>query len=220
MHSLLRLARTAVVTVLVLAIPAQFGFVGTAARAAEEKTAAKTAAKTPHDGKEEHKTAVPLDPQPDLALWSLVVFLVFVFVLWKFAWGPLSKALDDREAKIAHDIAAAESARKKAEQMLADHERKLAGVQDEVREIIAEARRDADHTKQDIMATAQKEADASKNRAISEINRAKEAALKELFDTMAGQVADATEFVLGRSVTDQDQGRLINEALSQFSQGS
>jgi F-type H+-transporting ATPase subunit b len=142
-----------------------------------------------------------------------------VFVLKKYAWGPLIAGLNKREQQVRQDLADAETARKKAEQMLADHERKLAGVQDEVREIIAEARRDADHTKQDIIATAQKEADASKNRAISEINRAKEAALKELFDTMAAQVADATEYVLGRSVTDQDQNRLINEALSQFSQG-
>jgi F-type H+-transporting ATPase subunit b len=166
-------------------------------------------------GDAKHEEGIP-PWQTDLALWSLVVFVLFVFVLKKYAWTPLIDGLNKREQQVRQDLADAESARKKAEQMLADHERKLAGVQDEVREIIAEARRDADHTKQDIIATAQKEADATKNRAVAEINRAKEAALKELFDTMAGQVADATEYVLGRSVTDQDQKRLIDEALSQF----
>ena len=214
MYWFLRCARTGVLAVLLLIIPAQFGLM-MAAAPAETKTAAKT-----HGESEDHNTGVPLDLQKDLALWSLIVFVVFVFVLWKFAWGPLSKALDNRESKIAQDIADAEQARKKGEQLLADHEKKLDAVQDEVREILAEARRDADHTKQGMIEAAQKEAEATKDRAVSEIERAKDAALKELFDAMAGQVADATEYVLGRSVSGDDQDRLIMEALSQFSQGS
>ena len=81
---------------------------------------------------------VPMSFKTDLAIWSLVVFLLFVFVLKKFAWGPLSAGLDAREQRIREDIASAESARERAEAMLADHEAKLAGVQEEVKEILAE----------------------------------------------------------------------------------
>jgi len=168
---------------------------------------------------EQHEEGIP-GWQTDLALWSLVVFLIFIFLLRKFAWGPLIEGLNKRESQVRHDIAAAEDARKKAEQMLAEHQKKLESVQDEVREIIAEARRDAEHTKQEIVETAQKEADATKARSIAEIKRAKDAALKELFDTMATQVAEATEHVLGRTLNSDDQDRLIQEALSQFSQSS
>jgi F-type H+-transporting ATPase subunit b len=210
------LCRPLILAVALFAVNSAFGT--PAGASAQTRSTMIVAAAESKAGTEKHEEGIP-PWQTDLALWSLVVFVLFVFVLKKYAWGPLIAGLNKREQQVRQDLADAETARKKAEQMLADHERKLAGVQDEVREIIAEARRDADHTKQDIIATAQKEADASKNRAISEINRAKEAALKELFDTMAAQVADATEYVLGRSVTDQDQNRLINEALSQFSQG-
>lgn len=177
--------------------------------AAEAKTGEQKA------GEEKHEEGIP-GWQTDLALWSLVVFLLFVFVLRKYAWTPLIDGLNKREQQVRQDLADAENARKKAEQMLADHEKKLAAVQDEVREIIAEARKDAEHTKQEIIETAQKEADATKNRAVAEIRRERDAALKELFDTMGNQVAQATEYVLGRSVNEQDQDRLINEALSQF----
>src|SRR5262249_54714150 len=81
----------------------------------------------------------------DLALWSLITFLIFLAVLKKYAWGPLIEGLDKRETSVLDNIAAAEAARVKAEKMLAEHAAKLEKVQDEVREIIAEARRDAEH---------------------------------------------------------------------------
>lgn len=162
----------------------------------------------------------PITAKPhevDLAVWSLIVFIVFVFAIRKLAWTPLSKALDERESKIRGDLAAAEEARLKSEQMLAEHQKKLDAVQDEVREIIAEARRDADHTKQEIIETAQKEAEASQKRAVAEIERARDAALKDLFDQVATQVTQATEHVVGRSLTGDDHNRLIDEALRQIS---
>lgn len=172
----------------------------------------------PHDGG--HAKGVPLAWKTDLALWSLVVFIAFILVLSKFAWGPLSEGLDKREASIRQDIADAESARVKAEQMLAEHAKKLDGVQDEVREILAEARRDADHAKQEIISTAQSEAEATRKRAVGEIERAKDQAIEELFDAMATRIVDATEHVLGRSLSEADQQRFIDEALSQFSESS
>jgi F-type H+-transporting ATPase subunit b len=163
---------------------------------------------------------VPLSFKTDLAIWSLVVFVLFVFVLKKIAWGPLSAGLDAREQRIREDIAGAESARERAEAMLADHEAKLAGVQEEVKEILAEARGDAEHTKNEIMAAAQSEAEATRDRAIGEIERARDQALKELFDQVSTQVAAATEHVLGRSLDAADQQRLIGEALAEMTSES
>jgi F-type H+-transporting ATPase subunit b len=163
-----------------------------------------------------HDQGVPLAFKSDLALWSAVTFVVFLFVLGRYAWGPLISALDQREGKIRGDIAAAESARLKAEQMLAEHAKRMAQVHEEVREALAEARRDAEHLKQEMVGLAQKEAQAAKDRAVQEISRARDSALKDLFDVMAHEVAQATEHVLGRSVNSSDQDRLIEEALAQF----
>jgi F-type H+-transporting ATPase subunit b len=179
--------------------------------AAEERPQAVA---NPHE--EPHEEGVPLNFKTDLALWSLVTFVLFVAILARFAWKPLIAALDKREARIRDDIAAAEEARVKAEQMLAEHAQTLAKIQDEVRAILAEGRRDAERAKQEIITEAQKEAEASKQRALHEIGKARDAALKDLFDVVASQVAQATEHVLGRSLTGADQDRLIDEALAQF----
>jgi F-type H+-transporting ATPase subunit b len=168
------------------------------------------------NGEAHGKPESPIGWQGDLALWSLVVFLVFLFVLTKFAWGPLNKALEQREARIRQDLADAESHRIKAEALLREHELKLSKVQDEVKEILAEARRDAEHTKQDIMAVAQREAEASRQRALVDIRQAKDTALAELFDFVSGNVMQATERVLQRSLSSEDQERLVREALSEL----
>ena len=195
-------------------------FAATGKLSAADKAAegVREASSSSAKGDEEHVSGeVPLDFNSYLALWSVVVFVVFVFVLRMFAWGPLSAGLVQREEGIRKNIADAEQARVKAERMLAEHAAKLDKVQEEVRAILAEARRDAEHTKQDIMNEAQREAGATKDRAVAEINRARDAALKDLFDVMSSQVASATEHVLGRSLNAADQDRLIDEALAQLS---
>ncbi|MEO1998996.1 MAG: ATP synthase F0 subunit B [Planctomycetaceae bacterium] len=183
------------------------------------EAASANSADTPHDS-EEHPSGVPLSFKADLAFWSLIVFLVFLLVLRVGAWQPLAAGLDQREASIRADIAGAEQARVQAEQMLADHAAKLDQVQDEVREILAEARRDAEHTKQDIIAEAQREAELTKDRSVAEIERARDAALRDVFDTLSEQVVVATEQVLSRALTDEDQKRFVGDALAQFADAS
>ena len=173
---------------------------------------------TQTEGDHGHDTGPPLNPEPDLVIWSLVSFVVFLFALKKLAWGPMIEGLTARESGLRQAAADTEHALGKAQALLAEHEKKLAASADEVREIIAEAKRDADRTKQDIITTAQNEAEATKNRAIEDIGHAKDVALKELFDSMSGRVTSATEHVLGRSMNGDDQQRLIEEALSGFSE--
>ena len=156
---------------------------------------------------------------PSLATYTVIVFLGLFGLLYKFAWGPISEGLDKRESGIRQSIADAESAREQAATMLAEHEAKLAGVQEEVKEILAEARRDAEHTKNEIMAAAQSEAEATRDRALGDIERARDQALKDLFDQVSTQVTAATEHVLGRSLDAADQQRLIAEALADVTAG-
>lgn len=158
----------------------------------------------------------PKDWRFDLSVYSLVVFLLLLGVLSKFAWNPIIQALDEREASIRKNIEDAEAARVRAEQVLAERSKQLDAVQDEVREILAEARRDAEHTKSEILAHAQKDAETTRNRALEEVNRAKDQALNELFGNMSAQVGLATEHVLGRAINDADRARLIEESLSQL----
>lgn len=172
-------------------------------------------AAAPHvEGAPAAEHGLPMDWKQDLALFSLVTFVVYLTVLRFGAWGPLRTGLNERERRIRQDIADAEANRIKSEQLIAEREVKLAKVHEEVRELLAEARRDADRLRQDIVTTAQTEAEATKHRAIAEIERTRDQALAELFDFMASNVVGATERVIGRSLNEGDHDRLVTQALS------
>jgi F-type H+-transporting ATPase subunit b len=178
-----------------------------------------SAAEEHHDAEhaaEHHDTGLPMSFSKDLALFSLVTFVIYVVVLRVGAWGPLRTGLNERERHIRQDIADAEANRIKSEAMIAEREAKLATVQDEVRELLAEARRDAERTKQDIITTAQNESEAMKQRAVAEIERSRDQALAELFDFVSNNVVGATERVIGRSLNQGDHDRLVGQALSEM----
>jgi F-type H+-transporting ATPase subunit b len=162
----------------------------------------------------------PEEIRSDLAIFTFLVFCGLLALLSKYAWGPITEALDNRESKIRQDITDAESAKLKSERLVGEHEAKLAEVQEEGRGIIAEARRDAESTKTDILAVANTEAEATRQRAGEDIDHAKDVALKELFDSLSSRIIGATEHVLGRSISDQDHERLVDEALAQFAESA
>lgn len=164
-----------------------------------------------------HATGVPINFKTDLALWSLVTFVLFLFVLRKAAWGPMIEGLDSREASLRAAIAEADENQRKSQALLAEYEEKLRTAEQTVADMVAEAKRDAERTTSDMIAKAQDEVEAMRNRATEDIGQAKDTALAEVFSSVNAQVAMATERVLGRALSDEDQERLVQEALAEIS---
>ena len=171
-----------------------------------------------HAEQAHHDTSVPKEFQTDLALWTLITFLCFLFVMKKFAWAPMIEGLDKREAGILKAISDAEEGRRKSQVLLAEYDQKLKVAEQTVQAMVAEARRDAERTGQDLKADAQREVEAIRDRAKDDIRQAKDTALTEVFTQMNSQILRATELVLGRSLQDVDQERLVGEALAKISQ--
>ena len=189
-----------------------------ASHAADEHTAAEHGAD--EHGEAGHPAGPPLDFKRDLALWSGITFIVFVIVLKTFAWGPLVNGLDNRESRLRKEIADAEAANRKSQALLAEHQAKLEAAQQEISALLQQGRQDAERVRQEMLAATNKEADALRQRATEDIGRAKDGAIKELFDQMSAAVTQATEHVLGRALDGNDYDRLINESLEQFAEKS
>lgn len=170
-----------------------------------------------HVPDEHAKSGPPMEFTKDLALWSLVVFVLFLFILKKFAWLPMIEGLDKREAGIRKAISDAEDGRRKSQALLAEYEQKLKNAEQTVQEMVAEARRDAERTSQDLIAGARREVEAIRDRATDDIRQAKDTALAEVFTQINTQVVQATEHVLGRALQDGDQDRLVSEAIAEVS---
>ena len=157
-----------------------------------------------------------LRPDAYLAFWTLVVFLGLLLVLGKFAWKPLLDSLQAREKHIRESIQDAERARDQAKALLAEHDKKLAEVQNEVRAILDEARRDAQHTQTEILKQAQSEAQNTRDRAKREIEQARDLALKELFDRAADLATEVAGRIVQRSLNPQDHRDLIQQVLNEL----
>jgi F-type H+-transporting ATPase subunit b len=158
----------------------------------------------------------PLAVDPDLAIWTVIVFVILLFVLKRFALGPILEALGRRESHIADQIAQAEKRHEQARQLLAEYEQKLAGAAKEVRDLLDEARRDAEHTKQEILAEAKSGADAERARALRDIEAAADAAVKSLAERSTELAVELAGKIVQAKLTKDDHARLIEEAIAKF----
>ncbi len=155
----------------------------------------------------------PLATDPDLALWTLGVFLLMLFVLKAVAWTPIMEGLKAREEGITGNLAAADAKHEEAKALLAEHQAKLAGAADEVRELLEEARRDAEQTKADIMAEAKSAADSERERAVRDIEQARDTAVRQLAESSAGIAIDLAAKVVKQEIGPGRQGEIVQEAL-------
>jgi F-type H+-transporting ATPase subunit b len=154
----------------------------------------------------------------DLAICTLIVFLLTLGVLRKFAWGPIVTGLERREQAIADNIATAENAAEEARKLTAHYEEKLAGAADEVRAIIEEARRDAEHVGQQIVDKAQAKAAEEGQRLVREVEQAKHTALREISDRGADLAVSLAGKIVAKELKTEDHAALIRNDLAKFSE--
>jgi F-type H+-transporting ATPase subunit b len=154
----------------------------------------------------------------DLTIWTAAVFLLLMFILWKFAWGPLAEGLDKRERHIADQIFQANEANQKAKDLLADYEKKLADSQNEVRAILEKGRRDADQVGRDMLEKAKADAKAEGERMLKQIDAATTSAIKELADRSAALAVDLAGKIVHARLNPKDHAKLIEQAVAGFAE--
>jgi F-type H+-transporting ATPase subunit b len=160
----------------------------------------------------------PLNFKTDLALWTAVVFLLLMLLLWKFAWGPLSEGLDKRERHIADQIFQANEANQKAKDLLAGYEKKLADSQNEVRAILEKGRHDADQVGRTMLEKAKADAKAEGERMLKQIDAATTSAIKDLADRSAALAVELAGKIVHARLNPKDHAKLIEQAVAGFAE--
>ena len=118
-------------------------------------------------------------PNLGLIVWTLVVFLIIVFILSKFAWKPIMKAISKREESIENALSEAKRAREEMAQLSADNERLLQEARKERDDILKEAKEMKESIIAEAKASASSEASNMIEKARQEIENEKRAALAE-----------------------------------------
>jgi F-type H+-transporting ATPase subunit b len=152
----------------------------------------------------------------DLSIYTLVVFLLLLAILSRFAWPPIAKGLEAREKYIAEQIAAAAATHEQAKRLLAEHEARLAATAGDVRAMLEEAKRDAEHTRKQGEAEGRKAKEEELARALLEIKRAKDAAVHDLATASANVAIDLARKVIQQKITPDEHTTVVREALNRL----
>jgi F-type H+-transporting ATPase subunit b len=147
---------------------------------------------------------------------AYIVFAVVVVVLGKKAWPPIAKGLNDRSDKIRQEIEAAEQARQQAKDALEQYERSLAEARAEAKKMLEDAKAQQQALAADLRAKADVELTAMKDRARRDIDAAKRAAIDEIYTQGASLASIMAGKILRRSLTPQDNQRLMEESLGEL----
>ena len=158
----------------------------------------------------------PVEIKPGLALWTVVVFVLLLAVLTRFAWKPLLEALHAREQHLEHVLLETERARNESEANLAEHRKLMAKAGDEVRGILDKARQEAQATAEQLIKQAQAEADLAKQRAQRDIAQARDQALGEIWEKTAGMAVAIAGKVLTKELNDTEHRRLLDAAIKEL----
>jgi F-type H+-transporting ATPase subunit b len=157
-----------------------------------------------------------VSPNVGLMIWTLLVFGISAFVLWKYAFPRIAEALDRRQRAIEDSIDTAETIRKEAEQILSEYRERLAEARGQADDIVARARKTAEAAEGEIIA----EARGKREEMMEQTRRDIEAETRRAILAIRAEVADltvlATEKVARKSLTGEDQKRLVEEALAEL----
>lgn len=157
-----------------------------------------------------------LDPHVGLIIWTIITFLVVLFVLKKFAWPHLLTALDEREKRISDAIATAEQARQEAEEVLREHRQKLAAADEEARKIVAEAREAGANVRQTVVSQAREEAERMLDQARTSIESEKRAAIAELRRETANLAVQAAGALIDANLDDEKNRGLVDDFIARI----
>jgi F-type H+-transporting ATPase subunit b len=168
------------------------------------------------DAAEEESSNFLVSPDVGLMIWTLLAFLVAFLVLRKLAFPRISEALDRRQRAIEESIDTAERTKTEAEQLLAEYRERLKEARSQAEEIVMRARKageqheresldQARESREDLLEQTRRDIEAETRRAIQEIRR-----------EVADLTVAATEKVTRKTLSEDDQRRLVEEALGEL----
>ena len=157
-----------------------------------------------------------VSPDVGLMIWTLVVFLISMYILSKVAFPRIAEALDKRQRAIEESIDTAERTRVEADKLLAEYRERLHEARSQADDIVARARKTAENNEAESVAEAKRKREEMMAATRRDIQQETRRAIQEIRNEVADLTVLATEKVTRKSLTDADQKRLVEEALSEL----
>jgi len=150
---------------------------------------------------------------PGLMIWTIVCFLIALFVLKRYAFGPIQNLIDQRQQTIRQSYEDAQAANARAEELLEEHKKLIADARSQAEGILAEARK----TRESMEQRMRDETEAERQRRLEETRKEIAAETARALEQIRSEVADLTleaaSRVVGRTLDSERDRELISEAI-------
>ncbi len=156
------------------------------------------------------------DIRPGLLVWTWVTFLLVAYLLKRFAWVPLAKAISDREDRITSAMEAARRERESAEKLVAEQAALVAQTRQEASDQVREIRGQMERFREDLMAKAKGESEAMKADARKAIYEERERAVADVRTEAVALSIQIAEKLLGANLDDAKQRQLAQGFVSEL----
>jgi F-type H+-transporting ATPase subunit b len=167
-------------------------------------------------GGEEEGGSFLVTPDVGLMIWTLLVFGLTMLLLWKLAFPRIGAALDRRQQAIEESIDAAERTREEADKLLSEYRERLTAARHQADEIVARARKAGEQQEADAVASGKTRREELLEQARKDIETETRRAIQEIRAEVADLTIMATEKVTRKTLTDDDQRRLVEEAVAEL----
>jgi F-type H+-transporting ATPase subunit b len=155
-------------------------------------------------------------PNTGVMIWTLLAFAVAIFILAKYAFPPISAALDKRQKMIEDSIDHAEQQRAESDRLLAEYRERLKEARQQAEEIVERARASAATTHQEAVSAGKETREELLAQAKKDIEGETRKAIQDIRNEVADLTILATEKVTRKTLTEADQQRLVEEALGEL----
>ncbi|HEX8083654.1 MAG TPA: F0F1 ATP synthase subunit B [Solirubrobacteraceae bacterium] len=155
-------------------------------------------------------------PGVGLMIWTLLTFGITLYILNKLAFPKISEQLDKRQRAIEESIDTAEKTKAEAEEMLAEYRQRLSEARTQAEEIVARARNAGDQHQEESLQQARVQREELMEQTRRDIDAETRRAIQQIRNEVADLTVLATEKVTRKTLTDDDQRRLVEEALSEL----
>jgi F-type H+-transporting ATPase subunit b len=167
-------------------------------------------------GSDDEEGSFLVSPGVGLMVWTLVLFGVSLFILWKVAFPRIAEALDRRQKAIEESIETAERTRREADELLAEYRERLTAARQQADEIVSRARKAGEQAEADLVVKGKERREELLEQARKDIETETRRAIQEIRAEVADLTILATEKVTRKTLTDEDQRRLVEEAVAEL----
>jgi F-type H+-transporting ATPase subunit b len=163
-----------------------------------------------------HETPSLFKLDPGVGIWALVVFALLLFILRKFAWGPILASVSEREKTIRDSLEQAKQAQNESKKIAQEQNQILAEAKSEAATLIQNAKASAEEYAQKIKSDAAEEKQQTLDAGIKEIELAKQEAIRSLKQETGSIAIEIAEKLIHQSLDDAKHKELVDKLIEEI----